>query len=373
MHAVETVTVELGAASYEVLIGSNVLANPDYWRRHLDANGVLLVSNNTVAPLYLQRLTELLEQLRIPYAECVLPDGEQYKTPATWQQIITQLLKLPANRNSAVIALGGGVIGDMAGFAAACYMRGIRVIQVPTTLLAQVDASVGGKTGVNLPAGKNLLGAFHQPALVLADIDTLRTLGKREYRAGIAEVIKYGLIMDADFFAWLEANQGAVLAQQRETVQYMVATSVRHKAAVVSADDREQGQRALLNFGHTFGHALETLTEYSHWLHGEAVAIGMLMACAYGERTGITPAGTAARLARLLAGMQFDLSVPAGLRADDIVAAMRIDKKASSAGLNLILLQKIGQATISSGHQSAELRQSFPTQLLFKDQHDNYQ
>lgn len=364
MHGLERVTVELGSASYPVLIGDGLLDDPALWRDHLDANGALIVTNETVAPLYLGQLEQTLDAVSAPYATCVLPDGEQHKTPATWQQIINALLAMPANRKSTVIALGGGVIGDMAGFAAACYMRGIRVIQVPTTLLAQVDAAVGGKTGVNLPEGKNLLGAFHQPAMVLADTATLSTLGEREYRAGIAEVIKYGMIMDAAFFDWLEANTQAILQREPDALQKMVATSVRHKAAVVSADVKEQGQRALLNFGHTFGHALETLTGYEHWLHGEAVAIGMLLACAFGENTGVTPAGVSARLAALLQALRFDLSVPAALNASDIAEAMRIDKKATSAGMDLILLRAVGDACISRGHQSTQLLEHFPREYL---------
>lgn len=364
MSGLARVTVDLGAASYPVLIGDGLLSDPSIWSSYLNADGALIVSNETVAPLYLNTLESVLDDLHIPHTACVLPDGEQHKTPDTWWQIIDTLLGMPANRKSAVIALGGGVIGDMAGFAAACYMRGIRVIQVPTTLLAQVDAAVGGKTGVNLPAGKNLLGAFHQPALVVADTATLKTLGKREYRAGIAEVIKYGLIMDAAFFEWLDSYADAVLEQQPDVVQHMVATSVHHKASVVSADALEQGQRALLNFGHTFGHALETLTDYRHWLHGEAVAIGMLLACAFGEKTGFTSGAVSTRVKSLLQTMAFDLSIPSELSADNIIEAMRIDKKASSAGMDLILLRGIGQAVISRGHQPAQLRQHFPLEYL---------
>lgn len=364
MHGLDQVNVELGAASYPVLIGSGILSDAHLWRDHLDANGALIVTNETVAPLYLDQLTQVLDVIPVAHAVCVLPDGEQHKTPDTWQRIINALLAMPANRKSTVIALGGGVIGDMAGFAAACYMRGIRVIQVPTTLLAQVDAAVGGKTGVNLPEGKNLLGAFHQPAMVLADTATLSTLGEREYRAGIAEVIKYGMIMDAAFFDWLEANVQPILQREPEALRHMVAASVRHKAAVVSTDAKEQGQRALLNFGHTFGHALETLTDYRHWLHGEAVAIGMSLACALGENTNITPAGTSTRLADMLQALQFNINIPAALNADNIVETMRIDKKATSAGMDLILLRAIGDAFISSGHQPAQLLEHFPREYL---------
>lgn len=364
MSPIGQVTVELGAASYPVIIGSGVLTSESYWIDQLNADGALIVSNSTVAPLYLQPLQQLLENLGIPHGQCLLPDGEQYKTTASWQQIIDALLALPANRKSTVIALGGGVVGDMAGFAAACYMRGIRVIQVPTTLLAQVDAAVGGKTGVNLPAGKNLVGAFHQPSLVVVDIDTLKTLGEREYRAGIAEVIKYGLIMDAAFFDWLQNHSADALKRDSKALQHMVTTSVQHKAAVVSADALEQGQRALLNFGHTFGHALETLTDYQHWLHGEAVAIGMLMACGFGENIGFTPAGTVDKLERLLEAMGFDLTIPSSLSTDQIIDAMHRDKKASSAGMDLILLSAIGEGHISSGHEAEQLRQYFPTSSL---------
>lgn len=364
MRTINRVEVVLGKDSYSIIIGSHLLSRAELWSDSINEDGVLIVTNTTVAPHYLDALQSTLSSLKIPYANCILPDGEQYKTTETWQQIIDALLAMPANRKSTVVALGGGVIGDMAGFAAACYMRGIRVIQVPTTLLAQVDASVGGKTGVNLPAGKNLLGAFHQPALVIADIDTLATLGEREYRAGIAEVIKYGLIMDEQLFVWLEANVGAILSRDIHAIQHMVTRSIQHKAAVVSADAQERGQRALLNFGHTFGHALETLTQYEHWLHGEAVAIGMLMACAFGEQSERTKPGTTAKLKVLLQQMQFDLAVPSTLSVELMVGAMQIDKKASSGGMDLILLDQIGSAYISSGHQSQVLIQQFPAGFL---------
>jgi len=364
MHSVNKITVALDSSSYDVLIGQGVFTNQQAWSDQLNREGVLIVSNTTVAPLYLQPLKHLLEKLNIAYSCCLLADGEQHKTPKVWQQIIQALVALPANRKSTVIALGGGVVGDMAGFAAACYMRGIDVIQVPTTLLAQVDAAVGGKTGVNLPAGKNLLGAFHQPSLVVIDTSTLKSLPKREYRAGIAEVIKYGLIMDADFFTWLQNNVDAVLSMDDKALQYMVTTSVGHKAAVVSADAKEQGRRALLNFGHTFGHALETLTGYAHWLHGEAVAIGMLLACAYGEKTGQTPVDVTATVAELLNAMQFDLKIPTHITAAQIIDTMRIDKKATKAGMDLILLNNIGDAVISGGHQAEQLSEAFPTEYL---------
>ncbi len=360
MSSIDQVIVELGAASYSVIIGSGVLTDENHWIDQLNPDGALIVSNTTVAALYLQPLQQLLEKLDIPHGQCLLPDGEQYKTTQSWQKIIDALLELPANRKSTVIALGGGVIGDMAGFAAACYMRGIRVIQVPTTLLAQVDASVGGKTGVNLPSGKNLVGAFHQPSQVIADIDTLKTLGDREYRAGIAEVIKYGLIMDSAFFQWLDKHAADILQRQDDVLQHMVTTSVQHKASVVTADVLEQGQRALLNFGHTFGHALETLTDYSYWLHGEAVAIGMLLACEFGENIGFTPKGTATSVERLLQAMEFDLTIPSSMAIEHVIAAMHRDKKASSTGMDLILLSEIGAAQVSSGHNAEQLRRYFP-------------
>ncbi len=364
MSGIDSVTIKLGTASYPVIIGAGVLADERVWVSRLNADGVLIVSNSTIAPLYLARLQSVLEKLNIPHQLCILPDGEQYKTLTTWQQIIDALLNMRANRKTTVIALGGGVIGDIAGFAAACYMRGIRVIQVPTTLLAQVDAAVGGKTGVNMPVGKNLVGAFHQPALVVADIDTLSSLPEREFRAGIAEVIKYGLIMDAGFFDWLQNNTDAILTKDAAALHYMVATSVAHKASVVSADAHEQGQRALLNFGHTFGHALETLTNYSKWLHGEAVAIGMLLACAYGEKTGRTAPEVTAKLNQLLGKIQFDISIPEDITAQNMIETMRSDKKASYAGLDLILLESIGAAVISRGHRPELLLKDFPMEYL---------
>ncbi|MDY0067608.1 MAG: 3-dehydroquinate synthase, partial [Steroidobacteraceae bacterium] len=272
----ERIDIDLGARSYPILIGPNLLQDAATLAAHIPSRQVLIVTNETVAPLYLQKLQDALEGRRI--GAVVLPDGEQHKTLATMTRIIDALVEHGMNRDACVVALGGGVIGDMAGFAAACYQRGVDYVQVPTTLLAQVDSSVGGKTGVNHPRAKNMIGAFHQPRCVIADTATLHTLPIREYRAGLAEVVKYGLISDAAFLERLENSVEALLARDSEAVMQAVRRSCEIKAQVVARDEREQGLRAILNLGHTFGHAVEAAVGYGEWLHGEAVAAGMVMA-----------------------------------------------------------------------------------------------
>jgi len=266
----------------------------------------MVVSNETIAPLYLDSLLN-----KIPNADSViLPDGEQYKQLATVEHVFEALLNQRHNRTTTLLALGGGVVGDMTGFAAACYQRGVKFIQVPTTLLAQVDSSVGGKTGVNHALGKNMIGAFHQPVAVLIDTDTLSSLPTREYQAGLAEVIKYGLICDADFFIWLEQNMPALIARDQAALQYAIARSCKNKAKVVAADEREGGIRAILNLGHTFGHAIETATEYKAWLHGEAVGFGMIMALDLSMRLGLIDASGLERTIALIAAAGLPVSAP---------------------------------------------------------------
>ena len=282
----QTLTVDLGDRSYPIHIGSGLLGQPDLILPHLAQKRVMIVTNTTVAPLYLARLTATLEAGGVTVAQVVLPDGEAYKNWETLNLIFDALLTDRAERKTTLIALGGGVIGDMTGFAAASYQRGVPFIQIPTTLLSQVDSSVGGKTGINHPLGKNMIGAFYQPKLVLADTDTLKTLPARELSAGLAEVIKYGLIWDADFLAWLEANMDKLRALDPAAITHAIYRSCEIKAQVVGQDEREGGIRAILNLGHTFGHAIETGMGYGNWLHGEAVAAGMVLAAQTSQRLG---------------------------------------------------------------------------------------
>ncbi len=284
MSVVQSLRVDLGFRSYTITIGRGILAHAEALAAATAARQILLVSNVIVAPLYAARVAQAMPDRQI--VEALLPDGEQHKTLANVSRLLDTLVANRFSRDACILALGGGVVGDMAGFAAACYQRGIDFVQLPTTLLAQVDSSVGGKTGVNHPGGKNLIGAFHQPRAVLIDTDTLATLPDRELRAGLAEVIKYGVIADAGFFAWLEANMPALLKRDPGALAQAIRVSCATKAAIVSRDEREQGERALLNFGHTFGHAIEAATEYQGWLHGEAVAAGMATAATAAEQQG---------------------------------------------------------------------------------------
>lgn len=354
MSAVRQLDVALGRRSYPIWIGAGLLQAGARWRSAIRGRHVLVVSNTTVAPLYLDTVLAGLDELRS--ASLILPDGEQYKSLAHCAEVLDALAALQANRDACVVALGGGVIGDLAGFAAACWMRGIDFLQMPTTLLAQVDSSVGGKTGVNLPAGKNLVGAFHQPRAVLIDTDTLHTLPAREYRSGLAEVVKYGAIGDADFFAWLERHADALTARDAAAVGEAIARSCLHKAGVVARDEREEGERALLNFGHTFGHALETASGYGRLLHGEAVAIGMLLAARLSTDLGRAPAQDAERLQRLLQALELPLQLPAGSDGDALLQLMYLDKKNLSGQLRLILWRGIGAAEIVPDVAAAAIR-----------------
>jgi 3-dehydroquinate synthase len=338
-----TVDVALGARSYPIWIGAGLLTDPARWRAAIRGRHVLVVTNETIAPLYLARVQAGLTGL--DHAALVLPDGESHKTLTHTAAVFEALAALGASRDATILALGGGVIGDLAGFAAACWMRGIDFVQMPTTLLAMVDSSVGGKTGVNLAAGKNLVGAFHQPRAVVVDSDTLATLPAREYRAGLAEVVKYGAIGDAAFFAWLEAHADALAARDAGALVEAIAVSCRHKAGVVARDEHERGERALLNFGHTFAHALETQTGYGTLLHGEAVAIGMVLAAKLSADLGRAPRADAERLAALLRALGLPVTPPA-CDPQRLLALMRLDKKNLSGRLRLILWRGIGSAEI---------------------------
>jgi 3-dehydroquinate synthase len=356
----DTLRVELGSRSYPILIGASLLARADVFAQHVPGRDVLLVTNTTVGPLYSAALRRGLGERRV--IEVTLPDGESHKTLATVARVMDVLVANRFARDCTVVALGGGVVGDMAGFAAACYQRGVAYVQVPTTLLAQVDSSVGGKTGVNHPGGKNLIGAFHQPAAVVADTDTLKTLPQRELRAGLAEVIKYGLISDDALFAWLEQNMERLLAHDTAALTHVIRRSCEIKASIVGRDEREQGDRALLNLGHTFGHALESATGYTKWLHGEAVGAGLLMAATMSHEAGLIPGEHVERLRRLLVRTGLpteERDVPAGTVLDH----MRIDKKVKSGRIRLVLLRSIGASFVTADYPDAALQRTLEAHL----------
>jgi 3-dehydroquinate synthase len=348
----QTLNVALGERAYPIHIGRGLLDQAGLIVPHLKTKRVAIVTNEVVGPLYLERVRSALEQAGISVSAVVLPDGEAHKDWPTLNLIFDMLLAERCERSTTLLALGGGVVGDMGGFAAACYQRGMPFIQVPTTLLAQVDSSVGGKTAINHPLGKNMVGAFYQPKLVLADIDTLDTLPERELSAGLAEVIKYGLIRDADFLAWLEANLERLVARDTEALAFAIERSCRNKAEVVAADETEQGERALLNLGHTFGHAIETGLGYGEWLHGEAVAAGTMMAAALSRRLGWIGAEDVARIESLFVRAGLPVWGPK-LGAARYLELMAHDKKVEAGKLRLVLLRALGRAVIH-GEASAE-------------------
>ena len=349
MSVARTITVELGERSYPIFVGNGLLGSGFDLAPYADGQDCLIVTNEKVAPLYLDAVRANLKGLTIE--SLCLPDGEEYKTLATVQSILDRLVSVGANRDASIVALGGGVVGDIAGFAAACYMRGIDFIQVPTTLLAQVDSSVGGKTGVNHPGGKNLIGAFHQPKAVLIDTDTLKRLPDRELKAGLAEVIKYGAVADAEFFAWLEDNIEALITRDPEALAGAITRSCEIKAAVVAEDEREAGRRAILNFGHTFGHAIERCQGYGEWLHGEAVAAGMVMAAGLSD----VDADEQQRLRSLIerAGLP---SSPPPIAADEWLAAMGLDKKVQQKRLRFVLLRAFGNPYVTADYDESRLK-----------------
>ena len=346
MHTV--LNVDLGNRSYPIHIGDGVLARADLVLPYIRGKQVLLVSNETVAPLYAETLRSQLQAAGLTVAEVVLPDGEQYKDWQHLNHIFDALLQARFNRKATLIALGGGVVGDMTGFAASCYQRGVDFVQVPTTLLSQVDSSVGGKTGINHPLGKNMIGAFQQPRVVLADTGVLKTLPQRELSAGLAEVIKYGLIRDPDFFAWLEAHMEGLMARDPDLLAEAIKRSCQNKAEVVAADEFEQNDiRALLNLGHTFGHAIETGMGYGEWLHGEAVGAGLLFAADLSCREGWITRSDVARVKALLLRASLPVAAPAGMTPEIFMQHMAVDKKNVDGRLRLVLLKQIGLAVVT--------------------------
>jgi len=343
----KTLEVDLGNRSYPIHIGTDLIDQASLFGACEKATSIYIVTNTTVAPLYAARLTKTLETFGKPIRTITLPDGESYKDWKNLQLIFDDLLKFGADRQTMLIALGGGVIGDMTGFAAASFMRGIRFIQVPTTLLAQVDSSVGGKTGINHPLGKNMIGAFHQPVAVVADLNTLKTLPPRELSAGLAEVVKHGAIADAKFLDWIETNAVALLACDTNAMGHAVLRSCEIKSAVVSADEREGGIRATLNFGHTFGHAIEAGMGYGEWLHGEAVGCGMVMGADLSCRLNLISKAELERLTSIIKSMNLP-TAPPKFGAERYLELMQVDKKTEGGQIRYVILEKIGKAQIKS-------------------------
>jgi 3-dehydroquinate synthase len=353
----QTLRVELGERAYAIHIGERLLSSAELILPQLELPRVAIVTNTTVAALYLEQLAEALRVREVEVISIVLEDGERYKDWATLTRIYDALLERRCDRKTALIALGGGVIGDLAGFAAATYMRGIPFIQVPTTLLAQVDSSIGGKTGINHPLGKNMIGAFYQPRLVLADTAVLETLPPRELSAGMAEVIKHGLIRDSAFFAWLEQNMEKLLVCDRDALAHAVRRCCEIKAAVVAEDERETGVRALLNFGHTFGHAIESGLGYGNWLHGEAVAAGMVMAADLSRRMGLIEHADVERIIGLLKRAKLPVAPPE-IAPARLLELMGVDKKAEGGKLRFVLLDGIGAASVRAEVPAAPLQKA---------------
>jgi 3-dehydroquinate synthase len=352
----ESLSVALGQRSYPIHIGAGILGDAALYAPYVSGVAAI-VSNTVVAPLYLGRLRTALESIGARVVPIVVEEGEQAKRWQVLEQVFDELLAARCGRDSVVVALGGGVVGDLAGFAAAVYQRGVDYIQVPTTLLAQVDSSVGGKTAINHARGKNMIGAFHQPRAVVADVATLDTLPDRELRAGLAEVIKHGAALDAAFLEWLEANLERLLARDRAALTYAVRRSCELKAAIVAEDEREAGARALLNFGHTFGHAIEAATGYGTWLHGEAVGAGMVIAAELSARCGLLPKGEAARLRNLVARTGLPVTAPA-IGDERWQELMALDKKAAKGNVRFVLLERMGKAVLKSGVDSRLVRES---------------
>ena len=350
----QTLTVDLGDRSYPIYIGSGLLNKPELITPFIQGKSTVTVSNETVAPLYMDKVQQNLQGLK--NCQVTLPDGEKFKTLEVLDQIFSGMLENQCDRRTTLLALGGGVVGDMGGFAAACYQRGVNFIQVPTTLLSMVDSSVGGKTGVNHPMGKNMIGAFYQPQCVLIDTDTLTTLDDRELSAGLAEVIKYGLIGDTEFLDWLTENMSALMARDTEALSYAIYRSCQNKARVVAADEREAGQRALLNLGHTFGHAIETGMGYGNWLHGEAVATGTVMAAELSQKMGWLSAKDLDFVKEIFVRAKLPVEPPSSLSADEFMQHMSRDKKVQDGVLSLVLLRQLGEGVLSSDYDLQALR-----------------
>jgi len=351
----KTLNVSLGERSYPIYIGQNLLQQKKLLQQHITSKRVMIVSNETVAPIYLKQVEAMLGDIK--FETVILPDGEQFKNLDELNKIFNALLTHNFDRGTTLIALGGGVIGDMTGFAAACYQRGVNFIQIPTTLLAQVDSSVGGKTGVNHPLGKNMIGAFHQPLCVIADINTLNTLEDNQLSAGIAEVIKYGLLGDLEFIGWLEDNMDALLSRQPDALIYAIERSCLDKAEIVAADEKENGKRALLNLGHTFGHAIETATGYGTWLHGEAVGTGMLMAADMSMRLGWISQQDRDRAYNLIKKANLPTTLPKNMSEQDFMDLMLRDKKTIDGNIRLVLLKSLGDAVITDDYDKNVLHE----------------
>lgn len=350
-----TFKVDLAERSYPIHIGRGLLGDKNLLGEYLKGSQVLIVSNETVAPLYLSVVTKMLANFHLE--TLILPDGEEYKNTEILGEIYQKLLVSKFDRKCTLVALGGGVIGDITGFAAASYQRGVNFVQIPTTLLAQVDSSVGGKTGVNHPLGKNMIGAFHQPQCVLADVETLLTLDDRQLSAGLAEVIKYGLINDPQFFTWLEQNMQALLDKDLEAMSYAIEISCQNKAQIVALDEKESGVRALLNLGHTFGHAIESGMGYGKWLHGEAVGLGMLMAADLSSKIGWLEPIQLERVKNLIQLARLPIKGPS-MGEDKYLEIMAVDKKAEAGEIKLILLKAIGRAVLVSEYDKKLLQQT---------------
>lgn len=358
MKPLHQLNVDLGERSYPILIGHQLLDNAALITDHVKGSSAVIVSNTTVAPLYLDKVEHALQDQQFRYDKVILEDGEAFKTLRSVEQIIDTLITRRHDRQTTLIALGGGVVGDITGFAAAIYQRGVNFIQIPTTLLSQVDSSVGGKTGVNHPAGKNMIGAFYQPQCVIADTATLQTLPKRELSAGMAEVIKYGLIHDAEFFTWLEKNIEALMHVDIALLSEAIMVSCRTKAEIVAIDEKESGIRAILNLGHTFGHAIESAMGYGNWLHGEAVAAGMVMAADLSERHGWIDASVKQRSIDLLKKTGLPTQAPSDMSVQQFMDIMAIDKKVDRGVIKLVLLKALGKAIVTSDYDAALLQQT---------------
>lgn len=343
----QTMTIAASDHAYPIYLGRGLLANKALINQYIDANQMLIVTNETVAALYLSVFLTNFTDKQCDYV--ILPDGENYKNIATWSMIIDKLMEKRHRRSTTIVALGGGVIGDTAGFAAACYQRGVNFIQVPTSLLAQVDSSIGGKTAVNHADAKNMIGAFYPPSAVFIDFNVLKTLPKREFAAGYAEIIKHALIADAEFFTWLETHQQQLLNWESDCLEKAIFRSCEIKAAIVGRDEFEQGERALLNFGHTFAHAIESLTQYNTFLHGEAVAIGLVLACRLAEQLGYFGSNVTQRVTSLLSALDLPVTLPVVCTVEQMLNEMQHDKKATDLGLRFILLEGIGKAKIIEG------------------------
>jgi 3-dehydroquinate synthase len=348
--------LNLGEKSYPIYIGENLLSQADYLTKHISGNQVMIVSNTTVAPLYIDKVKSLLTDFEV--CEVILPDGEQYKNLDTVNQIFTSLLENRFDRSSTLIALGGGVVGDMTGFAAASYQRGVNFIQIPTTLLSQVDSSVGGKTGVNHPLGKNMIGAFYQPKAVIIDVDTLDTLPKREFSAGMAEVIKYGLLGNENFLSFIEKNVDFLMNKKKSSLIDAIYQSCNDKANIVAEDELEAGKRALLNLGHTFGHAIENSMGYGNYLHGEAISIGMYMAAVMSEKEGFIDQSQVNRVKSILENCELPTRLIGKINFSDFSKSMSVDKKVLKGKIRLVLLKTIGAAFISDDYHKEFLDQT---------------